>query len=412
MKSPAVLVATYSEIALKRKNRPTFQRRLLNNMRRALAGEPVADINHVESRFLVWLDDPDRAEACAAKLGRVFGIRWISPAAPIARREDHGELEEATRVARELAARDVGDARTFKVETRRSDRSYHLTSQQVNLLIGDAVGEVVDLPARMTRPDFTVHVLVLRDWLLVFTGKRDAAGGLPAGTGGRVCCLLSGGIDSPVAAWMLMRRGCRPVLVHFFSGRTIAEADAGKIIELATVLARWSPVPLTLWMVPVVPYEMRAMEHVEDSHDMVMFRRFMVKTSHVIARRESCLALVTGDSLGQVASQTLHNLGAIGPDLELPVFRPLVGLDKEEITALSKRMGAFDLSIRPYRDCCSIRSPRPVLNARPEKLLELSGAMDLDGAVAEALSTAAKLVIGPEGETRRRDLSSIPRQGD
>jgi thiamine biosynthesis protein ThiI len=255
-------------------------------------------------------------------------------------------------------------------------------------------------------------VLVLRDWLLVFTGKRDAAGGLPAGTGGRVCCLLSGGIDSPVAAWMLMRRGCRPVLVHFFSGRTIAEADAGKIIELATVLARWSPVPLTLWMVPVVPYEMRAMEHVEDSHDMVMFRRFMVKTSHVIARRESCLALVTGDSLGQVASQTLHNLGAIGPDLELPVFRPLVGLDKEEITALSKRMGAFDLSIRPYRDCCSIRSPRPVLNARPEKLLELSGAMDLDGAVAEALSTAAKLVIGPEGETRRRDLSSIPRQGD
>lgn len=406
-----VLVVTYAEIALKGRNRPVFQRRLLNNMRRALAGEPVARINHVESRYLVTLDDPARADACAEKLSRVFGIQWISPTVSVAR-TDHpdADIARAGAAARDLARRDVGDARNFKVDTRRSDRSFPLISQEVSRRLGSAVGEAVQLPARMSDPDFTIHVLVLRERILVFTGKQEGASGLPSGSSGRVCCLLSGGIDSPVAAWLLMRRGCRPTLVHFFSGRRVAEADADKIIALVQILARWSPTPLTLYLVPVVPYEMRAMDHVADSHDMVMFRRFMVRTAQVVARREHCLALVTGDSLGQVASQTLHNLGAIGPDLELPVFRPLIGLDKLEITALSRRIGAFATSIAPYRDCCSIRSPHPVLDARARTLADLSEAMDLRAAIDEALANSARLVVGPQGEERRREFG--PRHGD
>ncbi len=400
-----VLVVTYSEIALKGKNRPVFQRRLLNNMRRALAGEPVANMNHVESRYLVWLDDPERAEACAEKLEKVFGIRWISPAVAIPRLEDGSEMDEVALQAVTMAMRDVGMAHTFKVDTRRSDHDYGLTSPEISRIIGTAVGAAIQLPARMHHPDFTVHVLVLRERILVFTGKRPGAGGLPAGTGGRICCLLSGGIDSPVAAWMLMRRGIRPTFVHFFAGRSVKEADADKIVELARILAEWSPVPLTLYLVPVVPYEMRAMDHVRESYDMVMFRRFMFKTAHVVARRENCLALASGDSLGQVASQTLHNLAAIGPDLELPVMRPLIGLDKEEITARSQRIGAYEVSIQPYRDCCSIRSPRPVLDARADTLAEMSQAMDLPGAVSEALTQSAKLLVGPDGEIRRRELS-------
>ncbi len=400
-----ILVVTYAEIALKGRNRPVFQRRLLNNMRRALAGEPVARINHVESRYLVALDDPDRAEACTDKLSRVFGIQWISPTVNVPRTDDpDGDIARAGAVARDLARRDVGAARNFKVDTRRSDRGFPVVSQEVSRRIGTAVGEVLRLPARMSDPDFVVHVLVLRERILVFTGKREGASGLPAGSSGRVCCLLSGGIDSPVAAWLLMRRGCRPTLVHFFSGRSVAEADADKIVLLVQILARWSPTPLTLYLVPVVPYEMRAIDHVADSHDMVMFRRFMVRTAQVVARREHCLALVTGDSLGQVASQTLHNLGAIGPDLELPVFRPLIGLDKVEITALSRRIGAFETSIAPYRDCCSIRSPRPVLDARPGTLADLSEAMDLRAAIDEALESSARLVVGPEGVERRREF--------
>jgi thiamine biosynthesis protein ThiI len=399
----SVLVCAYSEIALKGKNRPLFQRRLLNAMRSALKGEPVAAINHVESRYLVRLNDPARADACAEKLGKVFGLRWFSPTVAVPRQDTETDLARVSEEAARLAHRDVGEAATFKVDTRRSDRTYPLNSQEINGIVGARVGQEIGRPARMNHPDFTVHVLVLRESILVFTARQEGAGGLPPSSGGRICCLLSGGIDSPVAAWMLMRRGCRPVFVHFHSGRSMAEADTDKIVELARILALWSPVPLTLWMVPVVPYEARAMEHVTDSHDMIMFRRFMVKTAQVLAKREHCLALVTGDSLGQVASQTLPNLAAIGPDLELPVLRPLVGLDKEMITAYSKRIGAFETSVQPYRDCCSLRSPRPVLHARADHLLELSSAMDLPGAVAEAVGTAAKLVIDARGIQRTQD---------
>jgi thiamine biosynthesis protein ThiI len=396
----SVLVCTYSEIALKGKNRPLFQRRLLNAMRQALAGEPVTNINHVESRYLVRLGDPERADACLQKLRRVFGIRWIAPAVTVPSTGQPEDLARLSEVAVALALRDVGQAATFKIETRRSDRAYPFNSQAISREVGHHVGAALQLPARMSNPDFTVHVRVLREALMVFTAQTPGTGGLPPGSSGRVCCLLSGGIDSPVAAWMIMRRGCRPVLVHFHSGRSYQEADPEKIIDLARILARWSPTPLTLWMVPVVPYEARAMEHVPESHDMVMFRRFMMKAAHVVARREDCLALVTGDSLGQVASQTLPNLAAIGPDLALPVLRPLVGLDKEMITAFSREIGAFETSILPYRDCCSIRSPRPVLHARAGDLLDLSEAMDLPAAVAEALSHAVKLVVDADGVRR------------
>jgi thiamine biosynthesis protein ThiI len=361
-----------------------------------VAGESVSSIKHVESRFLIHLDDPTRADAVITKLRRVFGLQWIAPAAAIAREEPQQDLDRVCEIAVEMALRDVGDARTFRIDTKRSDRGFPLVSMEISRIVGHAVGAAIGLPARMSGPDFTVHVLVLRKSILVATAHIPAPGGLPAGISGRVVCLLSGGIDSPVAAWLMMKRGCRPTLVHVHQGRSAEEADAGKIIELTRVLARYSPIPLTLYLVPVVPYEMRAISAIDDRHDMLMFRRFIVKTAAALAFRERCLGLVTGDSLGQVASQTLHNLGAIAPDVSLPVYRPLIGLDKIQITALAETIGSFALSIRPYRDCCSIRSPRPVLNARPGTLLELSRGMDLDAAVQEAVAASARLVVSAD----------------
>ena len=247
----------------------------------------------------------------------------------------------------------------------------------------------------MSQPDLHVNVLVLKDNVLVFAEKIPAYGGLPFASSGRTLVLLSGGIDSPVAAWLMMRRGSRPEFIHFYAGRTPEEADIDKIKELVGILARFSPVPLKLHLVPAVPYEMRSIGVIEDRYDMVMFRRFMVKTAVRIARRNSCLALVTGDSLGQVASQTLHNLGAISSDVSIPILRPLVGMDKMEITAWSKEIGAFATSILPYRDCCSIRSPRPILNARAEELLKYSEKMSLHEAVTEAVDSTVRLKIDP-----------------
>jgi thiamine biosynthesis protein ThiI len=400
-----VIVATYAEIALKGRNRQMFLRKLLNNMRRALAGEPVTDILHVESRIIVRLEDPESAAQVAAVLRRIFGLQWVSPAVPVPRSEVDAELaadRDAGRepglarigtVARELAAADRQGALHFKVDTRRSDRSFPLTSPEISRIVGSAVGQELRLPARMQNPDLQVNVLVLKDDVLVFTAKEAAYGGLPAGASGRVMVLLSGGIDSPVAAWLMMRRGVRPEFVHFYSGRSAEEAEAEKIEQLVEILGRFSPVPLNLWLVPVVSYETRAIGVITDSHDMVMFRRFMFLTAARLAYRQNCRALVTGDSLGQVASQTLANLAAIAPDVTLPVLRPLVGMDKMEITAWSQEVGLFETSVLPYRDCCSIRSPRPILKARAQDLLHWSEQMKMDDAVHEALHGAVKVVV-------------------
>ncbi len=404
----SVIACTYSEIALKGRNRKLFLRKLLNNMTTMLKGLGGVTIHHVESRLLVRLHDPARTAEAAERLHRVFGLQWVSPALELPRPGLDAELADDRDAGREprltalgdaacqLTAEFAGDARNFRVHARRSDRSFGLNSLEIGAIVGAAVHRRCGLPGRMVAPDFTIDVLVLRESVLVFALKEQAFGGLPAGSSGRTMVLLSGGIDSPVAAWMLMRRGSRPDFVHFHSGRSLEEADVDKIEELVRLLSRWMPVPLHLHLVPVVPYEMRAIGTIEDRYDMVMFRRFMLRTAARLARRHKCLALVTGDSLGQVASQTLHNLAAIGPDVSLPVLRPLVGLDKHEITAWSHRTGLFLTSIRPYRDCCSIRSPKPILTARGVDLLRLSERMGLEDAVREASEAAVRRVIGPE----------------
>ncbi len=403
-----IIACTYAEIALKGRNRKVFLRKLINNITIALKGEPLEAVRHVESRLMVHLTDPGRALEVTRKLKNVFGLQWMSPVVSVPRDQIDDELledleadreprlTEICKVATELSAENRGTARNFKVETRRSDRSFRLKSPEVSRLVGGAVFEATGLPGKMSHPEFIVNVLVLKENVLVFTGKEPAWGGLPFGSSGRSMVLLSGGIDSPVAAWLMMRRGSRPDFVHFYSGSNIEEADVDKIKDLVKILARFASVPLKLFLVPVVSYEMRAIGNITDSYDMVMFRRFMVKTAARLAWRNSCLGLVTGDSLGQVASQTLHNLGAISSDVELPILRPLIGMDKMEITAWSKKIGAFATSILPYRDCCSIRSPKPVLTARARDLLQFSLKMDLEGAVREAVDETVMVAITSE----------------
>ena len=393
-----VLAVHYAEIALKGKNRRFFQRRLRNNLAIALKGEHVTSINHVESRMLVRLADASHAEAVVEKAKRVFGVQWLSLATPVPRDEIGDDLGALRSTAVEMALRDVGDAANFKVETRRSDNTFPLISPEISALVGGDVQQAIGLPVRLAHPEFTVHLLVLKNEVLIFTQRITAYGGLPVGSSGRVMVLMSGGIDSPVAAWLMMKRGCRAEFIHFYSGRTVKEADTAKIEEIVNVLGRFSPSRLTLHLTPAFPYESRAIGTVDDPYDMLLFRRYMFKTAEKLARRQNCLALVAGDSLGQVASQTLPNLAAIGPDIAMPVMRPLVGLDKLEITAISRKMGAFEPSIQPYRDCCSIRSPHPVLNARACDLLELSEKMDMDAAVDEAIATTVKVRIEAGGD--------------
>lgn len=406
-----IIACTYAEIALKGGNRQMFMRKLINNINVALKGEPIASVNHVESRILVHLADTSAALDVAAKLKRVFGLQWISPVVVVPRAEVDPELQEdiaagaeprltkVCEVACSLAAQHRGAALNFKVEAQRSDREFLIKSPQIGEVVGLAVHLSTELPGKMRRPDLVINVLVLQKNVLVFADKMPAYGGLPFASSGRSLVLLSGGIDSPVAAWLMMRRGSRPEFVHFYAGRSVEEADVEKIKALGEILARYASVPLNLHLVPVVPYEMRSIGVVPDKYDMVMFRRFMIKTAVRIAKRNSCLALVTGDSLGQVASQTMHNLAAISSDVELPILRPLIGMDKMEITKWSMEIGAYETSILPYRDCCSIRSPRPILTAKARDLLMYSEKMKLHEAVTEAIAESVRVKVGLEDPT-------------
>ena len=250
-----IIACTYAEIALKGGNRRMFLRKLIANIHAALKGEPFAKVDHVESRLMVHLKDPDRAPAVAAKLKNVFGIQWLSPVAVIPRAEVDPELREDLAAGREprlarvcetavVMAREArGTARDFRVDTRRSDRKFPIDSPAINRAVGGAVHADTGLPARMSGPEMTVNVLVLKDDVMVFTGKEPAWGGLPFGSSGRSMVLLSGGIDSPVAAWLMMRRGSRPDFIHFYSGRTVEEGDTDKIQDLVRILARYAPVP-------------------------------------------------------------------------------------------------------------------------------------------------------------------------
>ncbi|MBU1676227.1 hypothetical protein KKA85_10650, partial [bacterium] len=228
-----VISAHYAEIALKGRNRHMFIKRLKNNMFRALVGEPVRAINHVESRLLVRLEEAGALDRVAEKLQRVFGIQWLSASVPVPRTDDPAaDLVRVGEVAAALAGRDAAGAASFRVDARRSDKSFPLDSQAINTRVGADLQRSLGLPVKLDGADYVAYLLVLQKEILVFTRKIGGGGGLPVGASGRVTVLFSGGIDSPVAAWMLMKRGCRPEFVHFYSGRSLREADVGKIERL------------------------------------------------------------------------------------------------------------------------------------------------------------------------------------
>ncbi|MBT7310735.1 tRNA 4-thiouridine(8) synthase ThiI [bacterium] len=392
-----IIAVHYAEIALKGKNRSMFLRKLKNNMDHALIGLPVEKINHIESRILVTLHPEADVDEAVTRLKRVFGIQWLSAATPIDCDDVGDDLSGLVKLAIDIVKNDIGDAKTFRVTAKRSDKNFHKTSLEIEQHVGGEIHEVIQVPAKMKNPDYTLNILVLKERILLFSNKIRCFGGLPVGSSGKLMSLLSGGIDSPVASWMMMKRGCTCEFVHFHTGRSIAEASVEKIEKMVMVLAQYSPRPLRVRMVPVYPYEVRAIGNVEDKYDMLLFRRFIFKTASRLAWRRNCHAIVAGDSVGQVASQTLPNLKAIAPDVQLPVLRPLIGMDKLEITDLSRKTGLFETSILPYRDCCSIRSPRPELNARSEVLMKFSDKIELEDAVTEAIKTSVVLKIGPEG---------------
>ncbi len=375
------IVVHYQEIALKGKNRPWFVARLVRNLRAATADLHVREVRALMGRIEIVLGEASDPAAVRDRVSRVFGIANFAQAgrAPL----------DVDAIATEIL-RGVGDrvVESFRVSARRADKRFPLTSPQIEREIGGRIKAARGWRVDLENPAFTIHVEALTNEAFYSFGKERGAGGMPVGVSGRVACLMSGGIDSPVAAWRLMRRGCRALLIHFHSYPILSRASQEKARELSKLLAQFQ-LHSRLFLVPFGDIQQQIVLAVAPPLRIVLYRRFMMRIAEQIARHGRAQALVTGDVVGQVASQTLENMACINSVVSMPVLRPLVGMDKEEIVAEAERLGSYRISIIPDQDCCTLFTPRhPATRARAADVERAEAALPIQELVDRAVNAA------------------------
>ncbi len=374
----------FHEIGLKGRNRALFERRLAANIRAALAALPAGEVDRFASRIMVGVPDPAHADAILAAVARIPGVAHVSDAYVTGR--DPAEMERAA-VA---VARAVGPAHTFAVDARRSATDHPESSREMNVRIGEAVRTATGMGVDLGFPDVKVRVEVVQGRTFVHARRLPGPGGLPVGTSGRVVALLSAGIDSPVAAWRLMKRGAVVVGVHFSGQPYTSDMSSHLVMRIGEVLSTSGG----LAAVEVVRFGDLQREislACPPELSVVLYRRLMIRVAETIAAKEGAKALATGECLGQVASQTLENVAAIDEAATLPVLRPLIGMDKIEIIAEARRLGTFELSTERHDDCCTLFVPRnPATRANVEQVREAERALDVDRMVSEAVAAATR----------------------
>jgi thiamine biosynthesis protein ThiI len=375
------VVVHYQEIALKRRNRPWFIARLVRNIKTATSDLSVTRVSTKMGRIEIMLGSPDAWEPVAERLRHVFGIANFSRAALVPL--DVDGIAEAI-------LNDLGDLRvsTFRVSAKRADKRFPLTSPQIEREVGGRIKEAKGWTVDLDNPEFTIHVEALTGEAFYHFGKNAGPGGMPTGVSGRVVALLSGGIDSPVACYRLMKRGCRVIPVHFHSYPILSRASQEKVRELAAVLTRYQQFT-RLYMVAFGEIQQQVMLSVSPPLRVVIYRRLMMRIAQGIAWKSHAGALVTGEVIGQVASQTLENMSTIGSVSTLPVFRPLIGMDKDEITIEAQRLGTYPISIIEDQDCCQLFTPKhPATKARREDIEGAERALPIDDFVRRAVESA------------------------
>jgi tRNA uracil 4-sulfurtransferase len=372
------VVVHYKELALKGKNRPWFIQFLVRNLKTTLAGLHVRTVRSVMGRIELELGDDTPHDELRDRLSRVFGIANFS----IANRGPQDLEQLSAAILAEIGGRDVS---SFRVSATRSDKRFPLTSPQIERQVGALIQAATGWKVKLEDPALEIRIEMLPTGAFYFFDKEPGAGGMPSGTGGRVACLLSGGIDSPVAAYRMMRRGCSVLFVHFHSYPILSRASQEKVREIAALLTRHQ-LRSRLLLVPFGELQQQVVLGVPPELRVVIYRRLMLRIAEQHARRWRAKALVTGDVIGQVASQTLENMTAIAEASSLEILRPLVGMDKDEIVAHAQRIGTYPISIIPDQDCCTLFTPRnPATRARLPIVEHAEQALPIDEMVAAAV---------------------------
>ncbi|MEA4853322.1 MAG: tRNA uracil 4-sulfurtransferase ThiI [Christensenella sp.] len=389
-----ILLLRYGEIHLKGLNRPHFEALQKAAIKRALRDFPDAVTEKGYGRFYVTGLEDDQIPRAIESLRRVFGLHSLSPAVEIEKDMD-SISETMIALTKDYMQKKGLKNATFKVEAKRADKRFPLSSMQLAADLGGKILDAVEgLSVDVHNPDFIVHIEV-REQCYGYVDVIPCAGGMPQRSGGRAMLLLSGGIDSPVAGYMVAKRGVQLSAVHYHSFPYTSEAAKQKVIDLAKIVSEYSG-RIHLHVVSFTEIQMQIYEKCPHEMLVIIMRRFMMRIAQKLAEKDQALAIVTGESIGQVASQTMESMYVTGSVVEkMPVFRPLIGMDKLDIIDIATRIGTYETSILPYEDCCTVFVPKhPTTRPKLERIIEAEQVLDIDALVAAAVEGAEKMVIG------------------
>ena len=384
-----VVLIRYGEIHLKGLNRPFFESKLIHNIKNALYGLTFRIQSESGRIYAAGIPDTQIDEA-AQRLTRVFGIHSVSIAVMTDKSWENVKSEAMKLLAAVTAD---GKAHTFKVFAKRGDKRYPMNSEQICRELGHDILEAFPgkLSVDIHNPEIKVCVEI-RENALLYTGEMKAAGGLPVGTSGRAALLLSGGIDSPVAGYMIAKRGVQLSAVHFWSYPYTSERAKDKVVDLARLLSRYCG-PVRLYVVPFTEIQLTIHEKCPEKETTLLMRRLMMKIAERIAQKDGAQVLITGESVGQVASQTIEALCCTNDAVAMPVLRPCIGMDKEEITEIARKIGTFETSIIPEEDCCTVFVPKhPVTKPKVEDIRKSEALVDFTEMTEKAIADAELII--------------------
>ncbi len=385
-----MILLKQGEIVLKGLNKRSFEQKLLANIRKRL--KPLGEFQVYCVQSTVYVEPKDEnadLDAAFESLKKVFGVVSLSRAAACEKDKD-----AIVELAKRYLADDMRRARSFKVETKRSDKAFPMTSIQVSQYVGGELSEAFpEVKVDVHNPELTVHVEIRDYAAYVHAQPTPGAGGMPVGSNGRAVTLLSGGIDSPVSTYMIAKRGVKLIPVHFVSFPYTSELAKQKVLELAEELTEYCG-SMTVEIVPFTHIQEQIRAKCPEEYFTLVMRRFMMRIATRIADANGCKAIVTGENLGQVASQTMEAMACTRAVTPLPVLQPLIGMDKEEIVTIARKIGTFNTSILPYEDCCTVFTPRhPKTKPTVAELEEVELAMDVDGLVDEAVRNIERVKV-------------------
>ncbi len=385
-----IILIKNGELVLKGLNRNTFEDVLIKNMKKALKDLGEFTFTKSQSTIMVKsVDENTDLDEAVSRLTKVFGIAALSRAAVAGK-----DMDSIMAISADYLKEELSFAKTFKVEAKRSDKKFPLTSPEISRELGGfLLSKFNHLRVDVHNPDVTVTVEIRDNYAFIRGNNIKGAGGMPVSTSGRAAVLISGGIDSPVASYMMAKRGIELVAVHFASPPFTTELAEKKVMELLRKVAQYSG-PITTYVVPFTEIQQQIRKECPEEYFTIILRRYMMKISEIIAKHQNCSALITGESVGQVASQTIYALACTDAAANMPVFRPCIGMDKEEIIRISRKIDTFETSIQPYEDCCTVFTPKhPKTRPKLEDVINAESALNSEELINAAVENARRSVI-------------------